>query len=37
MEVSPDTKLVVWRNFPERGGRGSLESMVQANIDALLQ
>ncbi len=39
LEVSPpDTKLVVWRNFPESGGRGgSLESMVQANIQALLQ
>jgi len=37
LEVSPDSKIVVWRNFPESGGRGSLESMVHANIQALIQ
>ncbi len=36
-EVSPSSKLVIWRNFPEATGRGSLEKMVQQNIDALLQ
>lgn len=37
LEVSPNTKLVVWRNFPETVERGSLQNMVQANIDALLK
>ena len=37
LEVSPNTKLVVWRNFPETVERGSLQKMVQANIDALLK
>lgn len=37
MEVSPAAKLVVWRNFPEKGGRGSLEDMVRENINALLK
>ncbi len=35
LEVSPASKLVVWRNFPERGGRGSLVEMVGANIENL--
>ena len=37
MEVSPATKLVVWRNFPATVGRASLQKMVQENIDALLK
>jgi len=37
MEVSPKTKLVVWRNFPETVTRGSLQKMVQENIDALVK
>ena len=37
LEVSPTSKLVVWRNFPSSVERGSLEKMVQANIDALLE
>lgn len=37
LEVSPKTKLVVWRNFPETVERGILQKMVQANIDALLK
>lgn len=37
LEVSPATKLVVWRNFPERGGKGSLNEMVKANIEQLFR
>ena len=37
MEVSPKTKLVVWRNFPATVERGSLQKMVQENIEALLK
>ena len=37
LEVSPNTKLVVWRNFPEKVERASLQKMVQANIDSLLK
>lgn len=37
MEVCPDAKLVVWRNFPETTGRGALERTVQENIDALIK
>ncbi|MCK9171583.1 MAG: ABC transporter substrate-binding protein [Treponema sp.] len=37
MEVCPDAKLVVWRNFPETMGRGALERTVQENIDALVK
>ncbi len=37
LEVSPNTKLVVWRNFPETVERKSLQKMVQQNIDALLK
>ncbi|MFA6857801.1 MAG: ABC transporter substrate-binding protein [Treponema sp.] len=37
MEVCPDAKLVVWRNFPETTGRGALERTVQENIDALVK
>ena len=36
LEVSPNTKLVVWRNFPETVERASLQKMVQGNIDTLL-
>jgi hypothetical protein len=35
-EVSPGSNVVVWRNFPSSIGRGSLEAMVQENLDALL-
>lgn len=37
LEVSPKTRLVVWRNFPETVGRASLQKMVEENIQALLQ
>ena len=37
LEVSPKTKLVAWRNFPERGGRNSLAEMVGANIEELFR
>ncbi|MDY0290045.1 MAG: ABC transporter substrate-binding protein, partial [Sphaerochaeta sp.] len=37
LEVSPNTKLVVWRNFPATVERASLQKMVQENIDALLK
>ena len=36
LEVSKESRLVVWRNFPESGNKNSLQTMVQANIDALL-
>jgi hypothetical protein len=36
-EVSPSSKLVVWRNFPETVGGDALRTMVEANIEALLQ
>ena len=37
LEVSPASKLVVWRNFPADGEQKSLERMVQANIEELLR
>jgi hypothetical protein len=37
LEGSPGSRLVVWRNFPERGGRGSLAEMVGANIEELFR
>jgi hypothetical protein len=37
MEVCPDAKLVIWRNFPETVGRGALERVVKENIDALVR
>lgn len=37
VEVSPTSKLVVWRNFPSDGAHKSLERMVQANIEQLLR
>lgn len=37
LEVSPGSRLVVWRNFPERGGRGSLAAMAGANIGELFR
>ncbi len=37
LEVSPTTRLVVWRNFPETVERGSLQKMVEQNIASLLQ
>ncbi|MDY4610014.1 MAG: ABC transporter substrate-binding protein [Sphaerochaetaceae bacterium] len=36
-EVSPSSKLVVWRNFPETVGGDALQTMVEANIEALLR
>jgi zinc transport system substrate-binding protein len=36
-EVSPSSKLVVWRNFPETVGDDALTSMVEQNIDVLIQ
>ena len=37
LEVSPTTKVVVWRNFPDRGGRDSLAEMVGSNIENLFR
>lgn len=37
LEVSPESKIVVWRNFPKSVERGSLQKMVQENIDSLLK
>jgi hypothetical protein len=36
-EVSPESTVVVWRNFPAKTGRGSLEAMVKENLEALLE
>lgn len=36
-EVSPSSKLVVWRNFPETVGGNALRTMVEANIEALVE
>ncbi len=35
-EVSPQSQLVQWRNFPQEVGRGALASMVGENIHKLL-
>lgn len=35
MEVCPNAKLVVWRNFPDSIGRGALEKVASENIEAL--
>ncbi|MCR4580794.1 MAG: ABC transporter substrate-binding protein [Treponema sp.] len=35
VEVSPDSKYIIWRNFPEKIERGALTKVVKANIDAL--
>lgn len=37
LDVSPTSKLVIWRNFPQSGERGSLQKMVEQNIEALLR
>jgi hypothetical protein len=37
LEVSPKSRIVTWRNLPDRGGRGSLEEMVRSNIAELLK
>lgn len=37
MKVSPSSKLVVWRNFPESVGGDALRTMVEANIEALVK
>jgi hypothetical protein len=37
VEVSPSSRLVIWRNFPEDGGPDSLRRMVESNINALLE
>ena len=37
LEVSPKSRIVTWRNLPGRGGRGTLEEMVRANIAELLK
>lgn len=36
-EVSPDTKILVWRNFPESLGNNALTKVIKANIDSLLK
>jgi hypothetical protein len=35
-EVSPDSKVVVWRNFPDAVEPDALTNMVRKNIEALL-
>lgn len=37
MEVCPDAKLVVWRNFPDTLGGGALEKVARDNINALCE
>lgn len=37
MEVCPNAKLVVWRNFPDTVGRGALEKVASENIKALTE
>lgn len=37
MEVCPNAKLVVWRNFPDTVGRGALEKVARENIDTLVK
>lgn len=35
VEVSPESKYVIWRNFPESVERGALVRVIKANIEAL--
>ncbi|QTQ16946.1 metal ABC transporter solute-binding protein, Zn/Mn family [Treponema parvum] len=37
VEVLPNAKYVVWRNFPDRVERNALLNVVQKNIDSLLK
>lgn len=37
LEVSPDTKILIWRNFPEKLEKNSLYKVVKSNIDSLLK
>ncbi|MBO4385612.1 MAG: ABC transporter substrate-binding protein [Treponema sp.] len=37
LEVAPDAKYVVWRNFPEAVERGSLKKVIGNNIDFLFK
>ena len=37
LEGVVDCPIVTWRNFPETAGRGALEDMMRANIDAVLE
>lgn len=37
LEVAPDAKYVVWRNFPEAVERGSLKKVIGNNIDSLFK
>lgn len=34
-ELSPESKIIVWRNFPQTTGNEALKAMVKENIDAL--
>lgn len=34
-EVSPDSKILVWRNFPEKKEKNAIYKLVKANIDML--
>ncbi len=36
-EVTPETPAVVWRNFPDRTGRGALLGVIRANASALAE
>lgn len=36
-EVSPESRVVVWRNFPETLKRGALEDMVRGNVLGILK
>ncbi|MBP5438769.1 MAG: ABC transporter substrate-binding protein [Treponema sp.] len=37
IEVAPDAKYVVWRNFPETVERASLKKVIESNIDSLFK
>ncbi len=37
LEVAPDAKYVVWRNFPETVERASLKKVIESNIDCLFK
>lgn len=36
-EVSPDSKILVWRNFPEKKEKNAIYKLVKANIDMLFK
>lgn len=36
-EVAPDSKILVWRNFPEKKEKNAIYKLVKANIDMLFK